>query len=55
MASAASLLILLAVAFSFTQSISNHSAQDTFAHGQPTQETPAQTENPDDQCEQLEL
>ncbi|KAE9542350.1 hypothetical protein AGLY_003477 [Aphis glycines] len=42
MASVASLLMLLAVAFPIIQSISNHSAQDTFPHGKPVQETPAQ-------------
>ncbi|XP_027843500.2 uncharacterized protein LOC114124448 isoform X1 [Aphis gossypii] len=42
MASVASLLMLLAVAFPIIHSIPNHSAQDTFPHGKPTQETPAQ-------------
>jgi len=55
MASVASLLMLLAVAFPIIQSISNYSAQATFPHGKPAQETFDEDEDPDVLCEQIEL
>jgi len=55
MASVASLLMLLAVAFPIIQSISNHSEQATSPHGKPVQETFDEDEDPDVLCEQIEL